>query len=169
MLKRFRNKLERKRAQSFVESVQAWYQTSSEVSEVMGMALHDQSVIEADIGYIIEAADRMLFTLRFYVPDSLGILRRRSPELAERFDLACQKLFRLRNETTSFLIRSQGPGPMSGDDPDQEARIIYYYRALEEVGFNARDLKSDFDRELKSIWNDLQLIIFQQRAIANLL
>ena len=27
---------------------------------------------------------------------------------------------------------------------------------LEEVGFDARDLKKNFDRELKSIWRDLQ-------------
>ena len=169
MLNRIRNKLEQKRARSFVDNVQAWYQTSSQVSEVMGMALHDQSVIQADIGYIIDAADRMLFSLRYYIPDSLGRLRHRNPELADRFDLACQKLFQLRNETTRFLIRSQGPGPMSGDDPDDEAQILYYYQALQEVGFNARDIKLDFDRELKSIWNDLQLIIVQEKAVANLL
>ena len=95
------------------------------------------------------------------------MLRRRSPELAQRFDLACQQIFRLRNETTSFLIRSQGPGPMTGDEPDDEVRIIYYYQALEEVGFDARDLITDFDRELKSIWRDLQKIIVQEEIAAN--
>jgi hypothetical protein len=168
MFERIREKIERKRAKSFVENVQAWYQTSRDISEVMDMALHDQSIIQADIGYIIDGADRMLFHLRFYIPDSLGRLRRRNPDLARRFDLACQQLFKLRNETTRFLIRSQGPGPMSGDDPDDEARILYYYQALEEVGFNARDIKLDFDRELKSIWHDLQLIIVQEKASANL-
>lgn len=168
MFQRFRKKIEQKRARSFVDNVQAWYQTSSEISEVMGVALHDQSVLQADIGYIIDAADRLLFSLRYYVPDSLGRLRRRSPELARRFDLASQKLYQLRNETIKFLIRSQGPGPMSGDEPDEEARIFYYYRALDEVGFNARDLKSEFDLELNAIWNDLQLIIVQERAAANL-
>jgi hypothetical protein len=168
MLQQLRKNIEKRRAQSFVENVQAWYQTSSDISEVMGMALHDQSVIQADIGYIIEAADRMLFHLRLYIPDSLGMLRRRNGELAQRFDNVCKQIFQLRNETTRFLIRSQGPGPMSGDEPDEEARIIYYYRALEEVGFNARQIKSDFDRELTSIWNDLQLIIVQEQAVANL-
>jgi hypothetical protein len=168
MFQRLRKKIEKKRAQSFLDNVRAWYQTSSEISEVMGMALHNQSVIQADIGYIIDAADRMLFRLRSYIPVSLGILRRRNPNLAQRFDKASQQLYQLRNETTRFLIRSQGPGPMSGDDPDDEARILYYYQALDEVGFNARDIKSDFDRELKSIWNDLQLIIVQEKAIANL-
>jgi hypothetical protein len=168
MFENLRKKIEKKRAQSFLDNVHAWYQTSSEISEVMGMALHDQSVLQADIGYIIDAADRMLFHLRSYIPNSLGILRRSNPELARRFDQASQQLIQLRNETTRFLIRSQGPGPMSGDEPDDEARILYYYQALEEVGFNARDMKSDFDLELKSIWNDLQLIIVQEKAVANL-
>ena len=110
----------------------------------------------------------MLFHLRFFIPDSLGTLRRRNPELAQRFDEACQQIFRLRNETTSFLIRSQGPGPMTGDEPDDETRIVYYYQALEEVGFNARDIKTNFDRELKSIWRDLQKIIAQEEIVANL-
>jgi hypothetical protein len=159
MLSWIRTTIERKRAQSFVTNVRAWYQTCIEVSEVMDDALHDQSIIKKDIGYIIDTADRILFHLRFYIPDSLGTLRRRNPELAQRFDEACQQIFRLRNETTSFLIRSQGPGPMTGDEPDDEARIIYYYQALEELGFNVRQLKPDFDWELKSIWLDLQMII----------
>ena len=167
MFERLRKKIEQKRAQSFVNNVRAWYQTNSEISEVMDMALHDQSITHADIGYIIDAADRLLFSLRYYVPDSMGVLRRRNPNLARRFDLVSQHLYQLRNETIRFLIRSQGPGPMSGDEPDDEARIIYYYQALEEVGFYARDLKSDFDRELKSIWHDLQLIIVQEEAVAN--
>ena len=168
MLSRIRTKIEKKRAQSFVTNVRAWYQTCIEVSEVMDDALHDQSIIKKDIGYIIDTADRILFHLRFYIPDSRGTLRRRNPELAQRFDEACQHIFRLRNETTGFLIRSQGPGPMTGDEPDDDVRIIYYYQALEEVGFNARDLKKNFDRELKSIWRDLQKIIAQEEIVANL-
>jgi hypothetical protein len=167
MLQRIRTKIERRRAQSFVENARAWYQTCNDVSEVMGDALHDQSIINKDIGYIIDAADRLLFHLRFSIPDSLGTLKRRNPELAQRFDKASQLVYRLRNETTKFLIRSQGPGPMSGDEPDEEASIIYYYRALEEVGFNARDIKMELDRELKSIWRDLQSVIIQVEMIAN--
>jgi hypothetical protein len=168
MFQRLREKIKKKRARSFVENVHAWYQTCSEISEVMGMALHDQSVMRADIGYIIDAVDRMLFHLRAYIPNSQGILRRRNPELARRFDQASQQLIQLRNETTRFLIRLQGPGLLSGDEPDDEARILYYYQALEEVGFYARDIKSDFDVELKSVWNDMQLIIVQEKAVANL-
>jgi len=168
MLPWLRTTIERKRAQSFLANVHAWYQTCVEVSAVMDDALHDQSIIKKDIGFIVDTADRMLFHLRYYIPDSLGTLRRRNPELAQRFDKACQLIFRLRNQTTSFLIRSQGPGPMIGDEPDDESRIIYYYQALEEVGFNARDLKRNFDRELKFIWRDLQKVIVQEEIIANL-
>ena len=107
------------------------------------------------------------FFLRVYIPYSLGTLRRRNPELAQRLDKVFQLAYRLRNETTKFLIRSQGPGPMAGDEPDEEASIFYSYRAFEEVGFNARDLKMELDRELKSIWRDLQSVILQVEMIAN--
>ena len=167
MLKWIRTEIERKRAQSFVENARAWYQTCKDVSEVMGDALHDQSIIDKDIGYMVDGVDRLLFQLRFYIPDSLGTLRRWNPELAQRFDNANRLIFRLRNETTRFLIRSQGPGPMSGDESDDETLTIYYYRALEEAGFKARDLKVDLDRELGFIWRDLQSVIMQAERVAN--
>jgi len=166
MLARIKTKLEKKRAQSFLSSVHAWHQTCEDASAVIDDALHDQTIIRKDIGYIVESTDRLLFNLRYYIPDSLGTLKRRNPQLARRFDLACQQLFLLRNATTSFLIRSQGPGPLSGDDPDEDTRMIYYYRALEEVGFKARDLKKDLDRELQYIWRDLQSIIHQEQLVA---
>jgi hypothetical protein len=81
-------------------------------------------------------------------------------ELAHRFDKACQQFFRLRNETTRFLIRSQGPALISSD----EAR---YYQSLDEVGFRARDAKKDLDQELKSIWHDLQKVNVKAENIAN--
>jgi hypothetical protein len=81
MLQRIRTKIERRHAQSFVENARAWYKTCNDVSEVMGDALHDQSIINKDIGYTIDAADRLLFHLRFFILDSLGTLKRRNPEL----------------------------------------------------------------------------------------
>jgi hypothetical protein len=159
--------IEKRRARSFVENARAWYQTCKDVSEVMGDALHDQSIIDKDIGYMVDGVDRLLFQLRFYIPDSLGTLRRWNPELAQRFDNANRLIFRLRNETTRFLIRSQGPGPMSGDESDDETLTIYYYRALEEAGFKARDLKVDLDRELGFIWRDLQSVIMQAERVAD--
>lgn len=134
----------------------------------MGDALHDQSIIKQDIGSAIDQVDRMLLHLGFYIPDALGTLRRRNPDLAQRFDAVTKQVFQLRNETTIFLIRSQGPGPMSGDQPDNESSMIYYYQALEEIGFKARDMKEDLDRNLKLIWGDLQKVIIQEEMVANL-
>lgn len=51
---------------------------------------------------------------------------------------------------------------MSGDQPNEEIRMIYYYQALGEVGFNAREKKGDLDRKLNIIWKDLQKIITQE-------
>ena len=167
MLKWVRTNIERKRAQSFVENTRAWYQTCKDVSEVVGDALHDQSIIDKDIGYMVDDVDQLLFQLRFYIPDSLGTLRRWNPEIAQRFDNANRLIFWLRNETTRFLIRSQGPGSMSGDESDDGTLIIYYYRALEEAGFKARDLKVDLDRELGFIWRELQSVIMQAERVAN--
>jgi hypothetical protein len=56
---------------------------------------------------------------------------------------------------------------MSGDDPDDETLVIYYFRALEEVGFKARDIKKDLDREINFIWRDLQSEIIQAERVAN--
>jgi hypothetical protein len=167
MIRKLAKLIEKRRARSFVENARAWYETCNEVSEVLGNALHDRSIRSKDIGYIIDGVDRLLFHLRFYFPESLGTLRRHNPELAQRFDNASQLAYRLCNETTKFLIRSQGPGPMSDDDPDDETLLIYYYKALEEVGFKARDLKVDLDREIGFIWRDLQSLILQAERVAN--
>lgn len=167
MLQRIVTRIEKRRARTFVENARAWYQTCNDVSEVMGAALHDQSIINQDISFTIDAVDRLLSHLRYYIPSSLGTLRRRNRELAQRLDRASELVYRLRNETTKFLIRSQGPGPLAGDESDEEARIIYYYRALDEVGFKARDIKKELDWELKSIWHDLHRMIVQAEMIAN--
>lgn len=167
MLRKLRAMLERRRTRSFVENALAWYQTSVEVSDIIGDALHDAEVSKKDIGIVIDEADRMLFSLQHYIPVARGGLRRRNLELAHRFDDACQKIYQLRNEMTRFLIRSQGPGPMSGYQPDEEARLVYYYRALDEVGFKARDLKKELDLEIRYIWRGLQTLIVQAESAIN--
>ena len=48
-----------------------------------------------------------------------------------------------------------------------ETRLIFYYQALDEVGFNARNLRSDLDRELKLIWKDPQKLIIQEEIAAD--
>jgi hypothetical protein len=167
MFARLAEKIEKRRAQAFVDSVGAWYQTCSAISEVTGDVLYDDSIGKMEIGYLIDHVDRLLFSMRAYIPQVQGGLKRWNLELAQRLECASQQVYQLRNHTTSFLIRSQGPGPMTGDQPDDEARLIYYYQALDEVGFRARDIKKDLDAELKSIWPDLQKLIFKAESIAH--
>lgn len=159
--------IERRRARSFIESVRAWYQTCTAISEVTGDALYDDSIQRMDIGYVIDHVDRLLFSMRSYVPGAQGGLKRWNFELAQRLECASQQVYKLRNHTASFLIRSQGPGPMTGDKPSDDARLIYYYQALDEVGFRARDIKKDLDYELKAIWHELQNLIVKAESIAN--
>jgi hypothetical protein len=168
MFARITDILEKRRAQSLLESVGAWYRTCNQVSKIFGEALHDEAVIRQDIGIVIDKADRLLMNLGFYIPDAIKVLRRRNPILARRFDNTSQQIYRLRNETTRFLIRAQGPGLIEANDSNREMHLIYYYRALEEVGFKARQIKRDLDQELKSIWRDLQVVmILAERTLAN--
>jgi hypothetical protein len=160
--------MERRRAESFLESVGTWHHTCIQVSNIFGDALHDEAIIRQDIGVVIDKADGLLLTLGFYIPDALHGIRRRNPSLADRFDCISQKVYHLRNETTRFLIRSQGPAPVEDNESNREMRLVFYYQALEEVGFKARQIKRDLDQELKSIWHELQVMMIQaERTLAN--
>jgi hypothetical protein len=168
MLEWLSNLIETKRAQTFVDTIPEWYQTCNQVSKLIGDALHDEAITRQDIGVVIDKADRLLMKLGFYIPGAHALLRRRNPELARRFDTTSQQVFRLRNETTRFLIRSQGPGVGAPGDEDREIHLVYYYRALEDVGFRARQIKRELDQELKSIWSELQVMLVQtERMLAN--
>ncbi len=56
---------------------------------------------------------------------------------------------------------------MTGEEPYEETRLIYKYKALDEVGFNARDLKSELDGKLKNIYQDLEKVISLKESVAN--
>lgn len=167
MFARITEFFEKRRARSFVNNVRAWYQTCSDVSEVIGEVLYDDKILKMDIGYVIDHVDRLLLTLRYCIPEVQGGLKRWNLDLSKRLEKTSQLVYRLRNQTTSFLIRSQGPGPMTGYNPDDGERLVYYYQALDEVGFQARDIKKDLDGELTSIWRDLQKLILQAEIIAS--
>jgi hypothetical protein len=168
MLQQITAFFDKRRARTFLDSVPAWYRTCNQVSKIIGDALHDEAITRQDIGAVIDKADRLLMNLGFYIPEAHGLLRKRNPELARRFDDTSQKVFRLRNETTRFLIRSQGPGIIREDESDNGMRQVYYYRALEEAGFKARKIHRDLDKELQSIWREMQVMMIQaERTIAN--
>ena len=165
LFSRIRTSIRKNRARSFIKNARAWKETSQAVSEAMDHALHDPSIAEGDIGYLIDQVDRMLLHLGFYFSDSMGTLQRLNPDLARRFKRTSQQVFVVRNKMTVFLIRSQGPGPMSGEEPDEDTRNIYYYKALDEVGFYARDLMAELNRQLTVIWIELQQVISQEEAL----
>ena len=74
----------------------------------------------------------------------------------------------MRNITARFLIRAQGPGSFATKKPlDDKLMSIYYYRALGEVGYNARALYEEVNLEVDSIWRDLQTIIAQVKRNIN--
>lgn len=160
--------IKRRQAKSFLEGVRGWYQTCNQISAELGKALDDREVTHQDIGAIIDKADRLLINLGNYIPETKGLLRRRDPQLAERIEMASRQVVQLRNEAARFLIRSQGPSPMAENHSADFMRQLYYYRALEEAGFKAREIKHRFDRDLQAIWKELQVIIIQtERMLVN--
>ncbi len=160
--------LERRQARSFLVGIRGWYQTCTQISMELGKALDDREITRKDIGAIIDKADRLVIILGIYIPEAHKLLRRRNPQLAERFTLASRQVVQLRNEAARFLIRSQGPGALSEYQYSPYLRQYYYYRALEEAGFKARELQRRLDQELREIWRELQgLIIQTERMLAN--
>ena len=162
MLRRLFDLIERDRARRFLDGIHSWYQTTTTVSRLCGQAINNEDIASSDIGTVLDDVDRKLFALRNYISDSRGFLRRQNPALARRVTEASKNVYRLRNATARFLIRSQGTGPFSVDQSmSDEVRRTYYYRALEEIGYKARQLQRELDPELSSIWQDLQELIAQ--------
>lgn len=150
-------RIEKQRTKKFVVNIQAWYKTCSQLTKTYGDALYEQGAFDADIGIMLERTDNMLFQLSSYTSDALGLLRREEPALAKKVNDLSTQVYRLRNGTTSFLIRSQRSRFFTSAEPRQESRGGQaYYRALEEIGFATRRLQRELEKELKEIWDELQ-------------
>ena len=127
---------------------------------LLGEALNNEDITQGDIGVVLDNTDRKLFALRNEIADVQGPLRHYNPALARRVSSTSRDIFQLRNETARFLIRSQGPSPDTANQPGNlELQRTYYYRALDEKGFKARQMQVQVDRELKSVWEELQKTI----------
>lgn len=161
MLKGFWVRIEKRRAEALLASVQTWYATSLSVSEICGAALHDQALIQADIGTVLDQADRKLFQYRNNASDARREVRRHSPELADKIQAVTRRVYELRNLTAKFLIRAQGPSPFAGPRAVGELQAAYYQRALTEAGFQARDLKIELDQSIRSLWPELEKLVRQ--------
>lgn len=161
MFNRLFGRIEKRRNQSLVESVQAWYTAGVSVCEICGEALHDQALIQADIGTVLDKADRKLFQYRNDASEAKRAVRRFDPQLAQRMDEITHLVYELRNLTAKFLIRAQGPSPFAGPKSEGELLVAYYERALNEAGFQARDMKTRLDQELRVLWPELEKLIRQ--------
>ena len=157
MFRQLLAQIEKNRTKRFVVNIQAWYKTCSLLTKTYGDALYDQDEFDTDIGIMLEKTDRLLFQLSSYTSEALGLLRRKEPALAKKVNDLSTQVYRLRNGTTSFLIRSQRSRFFTSADPSQESMGGQaYYRALEEVGFASRRLQRELEKELKEIWVELQ-------------
>lgn len=162
MYRKFIANLEKRRMLGFLKSIQTWYQLSQAVSHLCDDALYDPEVCSDEIGIIVDQADSKLFKLRNEEAECFRFLKRHNIDLAIRHKKLSENLFRLRNETVRFLIRCQGPGPaMISGSGSEDQYGQYYYQALDEVGFNARRLRDQVNRDLITIWQELQSIIQQ--------
>jgi len=150
-------RMEKNRTKKFVVNIQAWYKTCSLLTKTYGDALYDQYALDEDIGLTLEKTDRMLFQLSAYTSDALGLLRHKEPTLAKKVNNLSTKVYRLRNGTTSFLLRTHGSLIINSTEGRQERTGSQaYYRALDEIGFTTRRLQRDLEKELKEIWAELQ-------------
>ena len=166
-MNRLRSRIERNRARQLLESVNAWYQTCKNVAAICGDALYDEAVLHRDIGEVLDRADRQLFQFRSHTGEARAAVKRHDKILAKRIDKLADDMYDLRNHTARFLIRAQGPGPFAGGEhQDDQQRSVYYQKALQEAGFQAREKKKAIDQELSSIWNELQGLLGRAEEIA---
>jgi len=157
LLKFFR----KREAREFSEHAAAWHKTCQSISEAYVDVLGDAEAAQPDIGVVLDKTDRMLFSLRDHLSALRSPLARRNQGLAVRVLKATERLFELRNQTTRFLIRSQGPTPPFLRETPHSPGLdqAYYYKAMQEVGFEARQAARDLSKELKSIWSELRLLV----------
>lgn len=152
-------RIERRQHQRLVECVHLWYQTSVEVCELCGKALDDSLPIQDDIGVLLDRADRKLFQYRNDASDARRAIRRIDPVLSNRVETITEQVYELRNQTASFLIRSQGPGPFGAAREESSEKDAYYRRAMGDSGMKARSLKANLDREIESLWQDIEGLV----------
>lgn len=156
-----KDSLEKRHARFFLDGVHAWYRACSRVIEIMGVALQDESAVNQDIGIILDKADRLLFGLRDTTADACRALRKYDPSLALRLQRTSNQVYALRNEVTRFLIRAQGPGFPSVGQVKSVNRDQYYTQAMADIGFRARQMIVELDREMASLWAELQGLLTQ--------
>jgi hypothetical protein len=159
MFRQIREALEKRRAQSFLDSSHSWHAACAGVIAICGQVLGEETIHQRDIGASLDRADRLLFQLRNHASEMRGLLSRGDPDLAKKVGLTTNRVFELRNETARFLIRCQGPDPVSGAQFDAAARRLFYDRAMQEIGFSARQMHAAVQAEFLATWGGLESLI----------
>jgi hypothetical protein len=161
-IKKYQQRREHARKLRLVNSTHTWYATCRQISETCGKALFEANAIPEDVGQVLDQVDRTLFKLRDDASDTYKAVKHHDRELAQRIEHITQMVYRLRNQTTRFLLRAQGPGILALGRVDGEGwKQWYYLRALEEEGFGAREIKKKLDNEIKLLWNELEVLLNQ--------
>jgi uncharacterized protein YoxC len=156
MFNKFLASREQKRTQSMLTNVHMWFDHCKQVSELLDETIFDEDISASQIRVVLDRTDRMLFALRVSTTDARGSVKRIDRDLAERIATVSQSVFELRNHAVRFLIRCNGPEPMRDEQLQESQRQYYYQKALEEIGFSARQKSDAVKRELDLLWTDLQ-------------
>jgi len=165
MLNWLTDHLRKRRSQRFLEDSHAWYQACAAISRACAEALNNESICDTDIGVVLDRTDRTLLGMRNHIAGIRRPLQQRNAALAQRVTRVSEQVFRLRNQTSRFLIHCQGPlSPAIVNDP--EGRRLHYQRALQDFGVEARQMQRDLDAELNAIWRELQSLRLEAERLA---
>ena len=150
----------RREAGEFSASAQGWHSVCQSIVEIYVETLNEENPDQPDIGVVLDKTDRMLFQVRDHLAALRPALNRRDRALAKRVSKASERLYEVRNMTARFLIRAQGHTPhfLRQQDLSEDAQQVYYYKAMQEVGFEARQAAIELRKELKAIWILLQAL-----------
>lgn len=124
------------------ERLQAWLQASRSIHRLCSVSIDDETAGGGDIGRSLDRIDRELHLLKDTASALSTLLRRRDPELARHAAEITESLYRLRNQTASYLIRAQGPAPafLTDSRGGEGLQGEHRRRAFEQVGAEARQL-----------------------------
>jgi hypothetical protein len=159
-------KAKTQKAHRFPDDARSWYQHSQAILNACDDALHSRDVWSIDIPAVFSEVDRRLwFALNGRTGNVRRTLRQRSPALARRFSQASREIIDLRNQTYSFLVRCRSRKGLLGAGAHDAARPVDYYRALEEVGFAARQAVARMERELAILWQEMSKLDVQVEQV----
>jgi hypothetical protein len=151
---------ERKRAQSLLENVESWHESCLAVTDLCSRALADPATLDGDIGEVLDLADRKLYAFRSHMGEARREIQRHDMELAKRLTDVTEGVYHLRNQTARFLIRAQGAKPFTaGRQTDDVAQQRAYLKALEEAGYEGRELVQTLRADSTALWQDLQPLL----------